>query len=144
MTYIMVIKIRMNGGISIQGIRKVDNMCKLLSVKASVGGYFGGYYKVTIDLVNGKMEYSHSLSDNMIKSLVTEDELKYLIKKVKELRVLDWDERYENNDILDGTQWDIELIYDDKKKSIYGSNDFPKEWKKFCKVIEKVIHQKFK
>ena len=29
--------------------------------------------------------------------------------------------------VIDGTQWDVELVYDDMKKNICGSNDFPKE-----------------
>lgn len=119
-------------------------MNRLLRLKASVGGYFGGYISVVVDLEQSNYTYSHSLSDNEIINDIDEDEKEYIAKMIDKLNLKNWKESYANNDIMDGTQWDVELIFNDESKSMYGSNDYPKEWESFSKVISRITQQEFK
>ena len=59
------------------------------------------------------------------------------ILEFKEI-VKDWKEDYHNNDILGGTQWELE----DKinKIDISGSNEFPKNYNELINLIKKYFY----
>jgi len=43
---------------------------------------------------------------------------------------LDWNDSYNDLDILDGHQWSIKIVFlDGTEKNIYGSNDYPETWR---------------
>ena len=95
----------------------------------SIGGYFGGYetrtYTVSEDKVMLDMEHSFILkpSNLPIYSPLTKTEL---INGLKELHIGEWKKKYIDPYVLDGTQWELELFFDDRKPvKISGSNDFP-------------------
>lgn len=47
-------------------------------------------------------------------------------------------------DVLDGTQWEIEIIREGRNLKKYGDNSYPNEWEEFCKAIEKVSGKSFR
>ena len=53
----------------------------------------------------------------------TKDEF---INGLKRIHIGEWKRDYENLDILDGTQWSLELYFSNDKKAvkIYGSNAY--------------------
>lgn len=65
-------------------------------------------------------------------------------KKLRQLRVLDWGQRYDNPRVLDGTQWSVEVTFDDVCIIKGGSNAYPKEWDEFCRCIQDVAGRPFK
>jgi len=85
---------------------------QIRGLKASVGGYFGGYYHVTIDLTNLKTMWlfkeggSEETSTRSIRNKTAEE----FIKCLKEIDLLNWKARYIEPGICDGTQWSIEII----------------------------------
>lgn len=57
--------------------------------------------------------------------------------------ILSWKSSYVDSDILDGFQWDLEIFFSDgKTKEIGGSNDYPKEWNEFRKLLRKLTGSK--
>jgi hypothetical protein len=57
---------------------------------------------------------------------------------------LNWKNRYVDLDILDGTQWNIEIEQASKTRKINGDNSFPKEWDKFCNLMKWVSGKDFR
>ena len=46
-------------------------------------------------------------------------------------------------DILDGTQWSIEIGMNENSKMINGSNEYPKDWDRFIREIKKISGKPF-
>lgn len=65
------------------------------------------------------------------------------IDRLKVINYLNWKRKYVNSDILDETQWIIDIVTDKKKTHIYGSNDFLKDWGKFCSLIQDFVCRHF-
>ncbi|MCR4638481.1 MAG: hypothetical protein K5677_04550 [Ruminococcus sp.] len=48
----------------------------------------------------------------------------------------EWKKDYVNNDILDGTQWSLDInLTNNRKRSYNGSNDYPPYWNELLKVF---------
>ncbi|MBG0765437.1 MAG: hypothetical protein H0S78_11300 [Tissierellales bacterium] len=57
--------------------------------------------------------------------------------------ILSWDLEYIDSDILDGTQWDVIIVTNEKNIEVVGSNKFPEKWTKFCQLVREVSGKKF-
>ena len=55
----------------------------------------------------------------------TEDQWQTFRKALDEIGVWQWKARYENPHVSDGTQWELKIHWDGKKKRCYGSNSYP-------------------
>lgn len=59
--------------------------------------------------------------------------------------ITDWKNRYVDPDILDGTQWELEITFDDKSiLKRHGSNAYPPHWKKLLSVFKKYVSSEIK
>ncbi len=114
-------------------------------IKASVGGYSGPNYEVEIDFVNGIATWKEGMYQELehTKDLDAASSTKY-IKELSNCRVLNWGQQYIEPCVLDGTQWSVEIDFDDACVCKYGSNAYPKEWKRFCRLIEKCVRKPFR
>lgn len=119
--------------------------------KFSIGGY--GSTNYLFELEDNKAtfcSYEYILEFTEKRTIdVSNNELVEFISKLNELDILKWHKRYDS-DTLDGTQWKLELVYNNSKnKSIYGSNSYPdtnghsykptKTFNKFLEAITKLI-----
>ena len=112
---------------------------KIKEIKISIGGYHQGFQELHINLENGKVFYEFSLKEEEKLSTTLSPELLEVFKQdLIEINILNWKRRYDDNDILDGTQWEIVLVRDGRNIIRSGSNDYPKEWENFCKIISDV------
>jgi len=56
--------------------------------------------------------------------------------KIFENNIHKWKETYCDHDILDGTQWSLEMEFNGLTNfDSHGSNKYPKKWKKFVEII---------
>ncbi len=119
---------------------------KIKALRASVGGYFGGYYNVEIDLIRRKVTWSHwgSGIEEPVQKTIRSGTAKELLKELKSIDILNWKAKYIEPGVRDGTQWSLEVIRDGKKIMKYGDNKFPDEWESFCRLISKVTGRKFR
>ena len=63
-----------------------------------------------------------------------------IIDLIKDCNFAQWERKYNNRYILDGMQWEIELIKNERtRKKIYGSNEFPAAWRIFEALKQKCI-----
>ncbi len=122
-----------------------DTYTGIKGLKVSIGGYFGGHYEVEIDLSRKKLKWEHreyGEINHYSKSIrqVTSDKL---IDELRNLNLLKWKKEYNDSQICDGTQWEIEIVRDKKNICIYGSNAYPDEWDQFCRLIRKISGKSF-
>ncbi len=117
---------------------------KIKEIKISIGGYHQGFQEFHINLKDGRVCHKPSLyeDDSLLITLSTK-----LLEKFKNdligTSILNWRRRYDNNDILDGTQWEIVVVRDGRNIIRSGSNDYPKEWENFCKIISEISGRDF-
>jgi len=116
------------------------------TIKASVGGYFGGYYNVDIDLINLKTTWSHwgdgDKEESVHKTIRTATAKKF-IEQLKMIDLLNWKFKYIMPGVCDGTQWSVEIIRTGRNIKKYGDNNFPDEWDEFCKIISRTVGKQF-
>jgi len=139
------------------GSNDIFSFLEMTSFEFFIGGYFGVAHFVYIDgkrnnkliryaKVPGGMHVDlkrlkneiNLQSDIMIKEIPLEGEhwLSF-IKELTYLEIVNWKDKYINNDICDGTQWEI-IIRFPKRNIIkkYGSNEYPPYWSKFIKTMK--------
>lgn len=100
------------------------------------GGFFEGHQSLTITEQDGYAEMMISppyseFEENEIKMRITLEEWRTIKHTLfYELFVLSWDEEYHDPHIMDGTQWELTLGFDDRETfKVTGSNDFPALYK---------------
>ena len=51
-----------------------------------------------------------------------------------------WEKKYDDNNILDGTQWRLIIgLTDDRRVSYYGSNQYPPHWNKLLMLFRRYM-----
>lgn len=98
----------------------------------SQGGFFSGYQSVKVIERDGYADLTVSppfseTDGGSVRFRIMLSEWMTIKKTLfYDLFVLDWQEAYNDSAILDGTQWELKLTFDNREsvKSV-GSNDFP-------------------
>jgi len=120
---------------------------RILTVEASVGGYFGSSYQVYIDLENKTASYKNLEGGYEIisdRELIIEDTaIEKFRSEMESIRILVWEREY-YEPILDGTSWSVIIKTKGGLFESSGSNAFPKNWSKFCSSIEKIVKGEFR
>ena len=60
------------------------------------------------------------------------------LKKLASLHIENWQEDYVNMDVMDGTQWGLEVHFSDGHQalSIGGSNAYPPKFKSLLRLLK--------
>ncbi|NHN34854.1 hypothetical protein [Paenibacillus agricola] len=114
-------------------------------IVASVGGYFGTSYTVEVEFDRGKITWE-ARGDDFEPGLILQldiESMNTFREALSKSRILSWKNEYIDPNTLDGTQWSLDIEFDDICIEKSGSNDYPKEWKRFCKVIHKLTGKPF-
>lgn len=109
-----------------------ENILHICEIEFSIGGFFGGYEMLiyTIDGDNVYRSSQHSYSCHRVNTeagnIIDMDTAEFLCE-FAELHIGEWDSVYDDNDILDGTQWHLEIHYSNGCEPVrfYGSNAYP-------------------
>ena len=105
----------------------LDSIQKLV---LSIGGFFGGYetrtYTVSGDKVILNVDHTFMLKPINLPGCYpfTKDEF---VAGLKEIHIGEWKKNYIDLSVMDGTQWKLEIYFDNVRKpvKISGSNAFP-------------------
>ena len=119
---------------------------KLIRFYFSIGGYFGGYGSIDVVKNDNEIKYRYEHDQNTIDEEynLSKERWREFINKIFDLKIYKWREKYYNNDILDGTQWELEMEFsgiENSKFESYGSNEYPYNWEKFEKIISNFFPQ---
>ena len=114
-----------------------------------IGGFSSGSRRLTWDGYSFNLNitdhgYQDLKADNHFydnefsskeKNIPEEERWKIFWNIMDNINVWNWNKRYDNNLILDGTQWELLIKRKGRRKRrIFGSNDYPKEDKGLLKL----------
>jgi len=111
---------------------------KIILFYFSVGGFSGGYDCIKILKDDTQIKYICNQEENIF----TGEKLNEFLYKLFNENILKWKREYNNNDILDGTQWELKMEFKDLPKfKCYGSNEYPSNWKNILTIINEYFPQ---
>ena len=117
------------------------NIVCVESITIEYGGFFGGTEKrvITHDgdrIVVERTFYNGASDDGRL--LYTGKTWTDLLQSLDSLHIDDWAEQYDDPDVLDGTQWSLDIVYSEGKEGAYywGSNKYPDNFDEFMKIVE--------
>lgn len=113
---------------------------KLRKLKFEIGGFHQGYKKLRVENNGNSCDakyYAPFLStDEPSKTIsLTSDQYKKLVHRIYMTYIKEWDEFYDDPDILDGTSWKITLTCGNYQREWSGNNAYPPLWNHFIKAI---------
>jgi len=74
---------------------------------------------------------------------LTKDQWIFFWDRMDKINIWNWEKDYFNQEVLDGTQWELLIKREGKKKiQIYGSNAYPENFQLFLDVINSVAKTK--
>jgi hypothetical protein len=104
-----------------------------------IGGYLGESIYIKFD--GNVLKYLKTDHRNQIVKITpTQSHWEIFWKEIDSYHVWDWEENYDNPDILDGTQWKLWLKNNGKFKKSRGSNRYPKLFNSFLKTASKLVN----
>ena len=94
----------------------------------SISGYFARNFDVIIK--ENKATYCADIHifdfTKRHEKEISKNQMELFLSKLNQLNIIGWDNEYFNPDVLDGDQWELEMVYNkSNKKSIFGSNLYP-------------------
>jgi hypothetical protein len=131
------------------GGKQIELLAEMQSIKASIGGYFGPSYFIEADAARGIVIHrcvvdGFDEAELPVTRSFTTGEWSKLIKGLMSCDFIDWLDQYENNHVLDGTNWHVEVGFDSGNSIVkYGSNEYPGRWKQFCRLLSTFAGRKF-
>jgi hypothetical protein len=142
------------------GGRYLFHLLEMNSFEFSVGGYFGTSHSI---FINGKrknkviryaktpggmfVDLKHPRSEInrhpevLFKEIpLTLGQWLDFIEELTSLEIAFWKDKYYENNICDGTQWELVIRFPHRNKiSKCGSNEYPPYWNKLIKIMKKYI-----
>ncbi len=106
-----------------------------------VGGYMGASFSVEkegSELIYKVFETGYSLKET-ITITPSEKVWDQFWESCDRLEIWDWEESYDNPDILDGTSWGVGISHDSKTVDSSGVNASPKTLDEFFKTVSKLL-----
>jgi len=67
-----------------------------------------------------------------------------LLEGLQKVNLLEWNEKYPNPGIADGTVWSFEITANGETLRKHGDNSFPAEWDAFCRLISRTSGRRFR
>ena len=137
-------------------------LSEITSFEFFVGGYFGTSHFVYVDgkRKNKLMRYAKTSEgmfadlkhpkneinfhpDILIKEIsITSEQWFDFIEELVSLEIAFWKDKYYDNEICDGTQWELIVKLSNRNKIVKsGSNKYPPYWNKFMKTLKKYINE---
>ncbi len=117
-------------------------------VRFRVGGYFSGTHEVKISKNESgalvEVDAFPVFDPDEIKErekLITEKEWNKILDSLYDRLFLhEWKKKYDDPDILDGTQWELEIkLTKGRKRSYYGSNMYPPYWENLKRLFRPYV-----
>lgn len=99
--------------------------------------------KINVDLKSGTLKYSKMFKAESTQKHLNSDEVDTLIRVIKEVDLLNWRNKYENEDTSEKFDWEIEIVTTGKTLKKVGINKHPKEWEALLSGFETITKDKF-
>ncbi len=127
---------------------------QLILLNAFIGGYMGKSFAVSMDREEKGIHHMTYYRGDVLElnendftdedPQFTNESWQKFIEDLHQIDILKWKANYENHTIIDGTQWNLELLFEDGSKiKKRGINSFPRTFSKFSKIIENLTGKEF-
>ena len=108
----------------------------------SIGGYFAKNFDVVIK--ENKATYCADLyvfdfSKRQEKE-ISKNQMESFLSKLNQLNIIGWKKEYFNPDIIDGVQWELEMVFNKKTKKAYSAATYTQ----ILNPIQMKLHQNLK
>lgn len=117
-----------------------EEINNIIGFSFECGGFFGGYPKIEASIIENKVFciYHPPLNKKKKSFEISKEEWNEFIDQIIDLNILTWKKNYSDPNIEDGTQWELNINFQNgKKMEIHGNNDYPKEWNDFYEIVTK-------
>lgn len=125
------------------GLVEIDPNKDPVRLRVSLGGHPGPWYKINIDFIHHHFHYFewHLSSYSKMRKLPNAaGKVESFKKQIYRYRIWNWLEFYEDGELrLEDTYWDVKLETKGKVYKMKGNDSYPKDWKKFCLSLSKLI-----
>jgi len=124
------------------GIEEIKE--KLFRFFFSGGGFFSGFYNIELVKNDDQIIYtfSHTFKESKDEYNFTKEKWNEFIEKIFNENIQNWKNKYHDNNICDGYEWELEMEFKDLPKfESCGSNEYPRNWKKFMTIIYEYFPQ---
>jgi hypothetical protein len=116
----------------------VISSIKLLEkLEFEIGGFSQGYESIL--LKDNEIFYKEHQFIDLLEptKTVTDNEIREFLKTCDEIKLWSWKKEYSNQEILDGTQWELKIKKGGKLRgrNISGSNSYPQPIDKFNRFV---------
>jgi len=109
---------------------------KLIRLYFEIGGFFDDYKSIDVIKSDKKIMCVYNNRYKRKKINFSNEKWNEFVCKIFENNIHKWKETYYDYDILDGTQWNLEMEFNGLTNfDSHGSNKCPKNWKKFMEII---------
>jgi hypothetical protein len=115
----------------------------------TIGGFHQGYMTIELSeegfklhprLIERNQFMPHS---NAFTLAPTNEGIESFLKTLHRLNVLKWRKEYSNSEICDGTQWELVIKIDGRRRFISGSNAYPEGFEELQEAIRKLLGQEY-
>lgn len=123
-----------------QRVIDFDNNIEFISkIRFDIGGFFTGNQIYTYTVEGDKVEWNlggFSFVDLKLPEYRQETRQE-LLDAFREFHIGEWEHKYVDPDVLDGTQWELRIEYSNGRKpaEYYGSNAFPFNFDEFSEFM---------
>ena len=115
----------------------ISSIKLLEKLEFEIGGFSQGYESIL--LKDNEIFYKEHQFINLLEptKTVTDNEIREFLKTCDEIKLWSWKKKYSNQEILDGTQWELKIKKSGKLRgrNISGSNSYPQPIDNFNKFI---------
>lgn len=120
-------------------MRKVGATSAPIRLVASIGGFHGPNYAV--HWIDNKLQYRTDESRASVVPSASDWETFW--GSLDKIWVWSWQASYDDPDILDGTQWALDISDGSRSVRCTGSNRYPRSFQKFLKAVGALVGQPF-
>lgn len=109
------------------------------SLTLEIGGFDYGYLNISVDFPNRIIHWQHSLDDFAGHHFLTTKELHEFIQIIQKCKIDTWDNKYRDENIFDGEDWQLLIETNDEIIRKSGVNDYPDTWTPFKEVMKQFV-----
>lgn len=102
--------------------------------------YPAEHFELELDENRNILKYTDNRKNNKFENVDNELVIEYFDHL---FRIIDgWKNKYEDNSIMDGTEWKLQITYKNGEiKEYYGKNDFPNNFEYLDKIKNDLINK---
>ena len=110
---------------------------KITKFRFSMGGFT--YGTISLELMGNNIAQKDTFGNDIETYSPSQDDWNAFSDSLKKLNVWKWKKNYLDSGVLDGTQWELSIQEGPKKKSCYGSNDYPPDFNEFVSLVNQLV-----